>query len=126
MRIIRILAGLTAACLFPGGAAAGPTGDAERGAEVYRRCDGCHSLDSSRVGPAHRTVFGRTAGTLDGFIYSKALKASALVWNAETLDAWLANPGKFVPGSRMGYRLSDPQDRADVIEYLRSAGKPTQ
>lgn len=114
-----IAAGLTAGI---SSAAAGPMGDAARGADIYKRCGGCHSLDTSRVGPAHRTVYGRTAGTLDGYQYSAALKASGIVWNAETLDAWLTNPGKLVPGSRMGFRLSSAEDRADVIAYLRSVG----
>lgn len=95
--------------------------DAERGAQVYERCAGCHSLDRNRVGPAHRGVFGRKAGAAPGYRYSKALAASDIVWDVESLDRWLADPGGTVPGSRMGYRLSDPQDRADVIAFLRAA-----
>jgi len=96
--------------------------DTASGEAVYKRCAGCHSLDSNRVGPAHRTVFGREAGSLEGFQFSNALKNSGIVWNEETLDKWLANPGNFVPGSRMGYRLSNAKDRAAVIEFLRAAG----
>lgn len=96
--------------------------DAGSGEFVYKRCAGCHSLDSNRVGPAHRTVFGRKAGSVEGFRYSKALKDSGIVWNEETLDKWLKNPGKYIPGSRMGYRLSNAKDRAAVIEFLRATG----
>lgn len=104
------------------GAAIGPAaaGDVERGREVYARCAGCHSVDANRVGPKHRGVFGRRAGTVAEFEYSPALKASGVVWTAKTLDAWLADPGKFVPGSRMGYRLSNARDRQDVIAFLKS------
>ena len=97
--------------------------DAKRGAEVYERCAGCHSLDRNRVGPAHRGVFGRRAGSAASFRYSKALAESGVVWDEITLDLWLANPSRYIPGSRMGYRLSDPQDRADVIAFLRQAGQ---
>lgn len=95
-------------------------GDARRGQRVYEaRCIACHSLDVNRVGPKHSGVFGRRAGTVEGYSYSKAVKQSGVVWNHATLDTWLANPGQFIPGSKMGFRLSRPQDRADVIAYLK-------
>ena len=99
-----------------------PTGDPGRGAMVYEKCMGCHSLDANRVGPMHRGVFGRMAGGVDGYRYSNALRDSDVIWNEETLDAWLTDPGKFIRGSAMGFRLSDAQDRADVIAYLQSVG----
>lgn len=95
-------------------------GDTTRGAIVYERCQGCHSLDSNRVGPRHRGVHGRVAGTVEDYRYSPALRDAGHTWTDETLDAWLANPGGFVPGSRMGFRLSDPQDRVDVIAFLKA------
>lgn len=98
-------------------------GDAERGRKLYEdRCIGCHSLDVNRVGPRHRGVFGRRAGTIEGYRYSEALARSAVVWTDRTLDAWLTDPGKFIPGSRMGFRLSRPDDRADIIAYLKRNG----
>lgn len=99
-------------------------GDATRGETVYERCQGCHSLDSNRVGPMHRGVFGRAAGVVPDYRYSRALDESDVVWNADTLDKWLANPGGFIAGSRMGYRLSNPRDRADVIAYLERESCP--
>ncbi len=94
-------------------------GDARRGAEVYAsRCGGCHSVDADRVGPRHAGVFGRHAGAVEGFDYSAALKASAIVWDAKTLDLWLTDPESLVPGQRMGYSLGDAALRADVIAYL--------
>lgn len=95
-------------------------GDAARGAQLYEaRCGGCHGADANRVGPAHRGVFGRRAGTATGFDYSPALRASRLVWDARTLDAWLADPERTIPGQAMGYRVDDARDRADLIAYLR-------
>ncbi len=97
-----------------------PGGDTARGAQLYAsRCGGCHSVDANRIGPAHRGVFGRRAGTVTGFDYSPALRASRLVWDARTLDAWLADPESTIPGQSMGYRVDSERDRADLIAYLR-------
>jgi cytochrome c len=119
-RWLRLAAAAAAAAGL--GAAAGPAlagGDPVRGATVYERCEGCHSLDANRVGPMHRGVFGRTAGTVPDYAYSQALKDSGLIWDEETLDVWLQGPRAFVPGVRMTFQLTDPQDRADVIAYLK-------
>lgn len=98
-------------------------GDPVRGKDVYESyCGACHSIDADRVGPAHRGVFGRKPGKAPGFGYSPALKAAPFTWNEKTLDQWLQGPAKLVPGSRMGFTLSDPQKRADVIAYLRTQG----
>jgi cytochrome c len=100
--------------------AAAVAADAERGKALYEsRCIGCHSLDADRVGPRHRGVFGRRAGAVAGYAYSPALGNAALVWDRATLDRWLANPERLVPGQRMNYSVPEPEDRADLIEYLR-------
>lgn len=97
-------------------------GDAQRGGMLYdSRCGGCHSLDANRIGPAHRGVYGRRAGSVADFDYSSALRAAAFVWDARMLDAWLADPQALVPGQRMGYAVPDARDRADIIAYLRQA-----
>lgn len=94
-------------------------GDAARGQRLYEaRCIGCHSVDSNRVGPAHRGVFGRRAGALPNYDYSNAVKTSGLVWTAQNLDRWLSNPEALIPGQKMGYSVSDADDRADLIAYL--------
>ena len=101
-------------------AAAPPAGDASRGAEIYEsHCGACHSLDANRVGPKHRGVVGRKAGIVPGFNYTRALKSSGIVWTADALDRWLSGPAKMVPGTAMGFVLSSPQQRADVIAYLK-------
>lgn len=94
--------------------------DAVHGRELYdSRCGGCHSLDANRVGPAHRGVYGSRAGSAPNFNYSTAVKSSTVVWEERTLDAWLTNPQALIPGQRMNFRVALPQDRADIIAYLR-------
>jgi cytochrome c len=96
-------------------------GDAARGKELYEsRCTACHSLDHSRIGPAHRGVFGRRAGQVAGFDYSKALRSAHVTWTARSLDRWLTDPEAFLPGQKMGYSVADPRDRADIISFLAS------
>ena len=111
-----------AAALF---AAAVPASaaDAERGEQLYEGCQDCHSLDTNDVGPRHRGVFGRRAGSLPDYAYSEALKLSGIVWDEATLDKWLADPQAFVPGAKMFYHLADPTDRADVIAYLKERAR---
>lgn len=95
--------------------------DARRGEALYEaRCGGCHSVDANRVGPMHRGVFGRKAGAVPDFGYSAALKRSALVWREDTLDRWLADPEKTIPGQAMGVSVADARDRKDLIAFLKS------
>src|ERR1700750_1761040 len=65
-------------------------GDAKRGEVLYQRCEGCHSIDQNGVGPMHRGVVGRAAGTVAGYHYSPALKNAKVIWTEQTLDRWLA------------------------------------
>ena len=111
--------GLVLGAVLAGSASAQAAGDAGRGAAVYEaQCGACHAVAADRVGPRHAGVVGRRAGSVPGFAYSAALKASGIVWNAGTLDRWLADPEALVPGQAMGYSLADPALRADVIAYL--------
>ena len=98
-------------------------GDPERGAQVYEGCQDCHSLDKNDVGPRHRGVFGRKAGSLADFDYSPALSGAGFVWDEASLDNWLTDPQAFLPGVRMFYHLASAQDRADVIAFLRERAK---
>ena len=96
-------------------------GDSVRGRALYQsRCTGCHSLDHSRIGPAHRAVFDRLAASVPGFDYSPALKHSGVRWTAANLNRWLTNPEAFIPGQKMGYQVSDSVDRRDIIAFLAS------
>lgn len=105
-------------------APAGDVADTQRGKALYReRCMACHSLAYNGVGPAHKGVFGRRAGTAPGYDYSPALKASGLVWTAQNLDKWLSNPEALVPGQKMGFSVPDAEERAELINYLKSVSE---
>jgi cytochrome c len=100
-------------------------GNPDHGEHLYEtRCGGCHAVDTNRVGPLHRGVFGRRAGTAPGYAYSPALQRSGLTWDAATLDRWLSGPTRLVPGTRMGISVPASQDRQDIIAYLASLGRP--
>lgn len=100
-------------------------GDADRGAKIYERCIACHSLDRNRTGPKHCGLFGRTAGTLEGYRYSPAMRESGIVWSEATLDAFLESPRDVVPSTKMGYAgIKDAQERADLIAYLKRENEP--
>ena len=94
-------------------------GDAARGGTLYHACQACHSLDDNDLGPKHRGVVGRRAGSVADYSYSKALMTSGLTWDEATLDRWLTNPSALVPGTKMFFQMSDAQQRADVIAYLK-------
>ena len=114
------------AALAPAGAGAEEIGDVERGADLYTQCVGCHEVGEGardRIGPQLNGIFGRRAGAIEGYRYSPAMDrmgADGLTWTLETLDAYLENPRILVSGTRMSFRgMREPQDRADVLAYLR-------
>jgi cytochrome c len=94
-------------------------GDPGRGKVLYQACAACHSIDENDLGPRHRGVVGRRAGSVEDYAYSTALKNSGLTWDETTLDRWLINPSALVPGTKMFFQIGDAQSRADLIAYLR-------
>lgn len=113
---IATVAGLLASLTGPAWA----TGDPDQGQRLYQaRCGACHSLDKNRIGPMHRGVFGRPAGSVGAFAYSEALRMTDIVWTEATLDRWLSDPETLVAGQRMFFRLKSPSDRADIIAFLK-------
>lgn len=124
MRLVRLSSAIAAAAIaigFPAAVAA-PAGDAARGEALYSRCFACHSLETDRTGPRHCGLLGRRAGSVPGFDYSPAMRASGIVWTAQSLDRFLAAPLAVVPGTSMGYAgIASAQERADLIAYLRAA-----
>ena len=94
-------------------------GDVAHGKALYQGCTACHSIDDNDLGPRHRGVVGRRAGSVDDYAYSKALKNSGLTWDEGTLDRWLTNPSALVPGTKMFFKIDDAQARADIIAYLK-------
>jgi cytochrome c len=99
------------------------TGDAAKGEKVFAQCKACHVAEPNvnRVGPSLHGVVGRKAGTVAGFNYSNANKSSGVTWSEDVLFTYLEAPQKFMPGTRMAFAgLKKPQDRADVIAYLKT------
>lgn len=104
---------------------AGLTGDPEAGRRVFARCRSCHVLEEgvNRVGPSMYGIFGREAGSVEGFRYSEANANSGVTWTAETMFEYLENPREYIPGTIMAFPgLRDEQDRADVIAYMKANG----
>lgn len=128
MRAVRRLvtsAAMLAVIGYADSPARAAAGDTKHGEQVFRACLACHALEPGRhlTGPSLSDLFGRKAGTVPGFLrYSDALKRSGVVWNEETLDAWLKDPEKFIPGNDMAFPgIKDDKLRRDLIAYLRAA-----
>lgn len=102
-------------------------GDVQRGAKSFPQCAACHTLEPGRnlTGPSLANLFGRKAGTVSSFLrYSDALKRSSVVWDEKTLDAWLKDPDKFIPGNDMTFPgIKDDKARRELIAYLKAADK---
>ncbi|MGB4926522.1 MAG: c-type cytochrome [Giesbergeria sp.] len=96
-----------------------------RGQQVYARCAACHAIEGNRTGPQHCGLFGRRAGTAPGYEnYSKAMRASGFVWDEKSLNVFLKDPMKTVPGTAMGYAgVKDDGERADLIAWLKQASR---
>jgi cytochrome c oxidase assembly protein Cox11 len=96
--------------------------DAVHGKQLFgERCSACHALDSNKTGPMLAGVVGRKAGSVPGYHYSPALQAAGLVWSEDSLNQWLTDPKKFVPGARMPVRVLDSPSRRDLVAYLQQA-----
>ena len=106
-------------------AGAWAAGNPAKGEKLFKKCAACHSVapGKKKVGPSLHGVFGRAAGSAEGYRYSKAMTAygrSGVVWAPDTLDVYLKAPRKVVKGTRMSFPgLKKAQDRADVIAFLQ-------
>ncbi len=113
---------LAAAELLVPAAASAQQADGER---LFRqRCGACHSLESgqNRAGPYLSGVIGRTAGSVEGARYSAAMQEAGIVWEASSLDTFLAAPRQMVPGTSMTVGVPNADQRAAIIAYLEGAG----
>ncbi|HEU5256303.1 MAG TPA: cytochrome c family protein [Vicinamibacterales bacterium] len=102
--------------------------DVEKGKALFEQCAACHSLDATGDydGPTLKGVIGRKAGSLEDYRYSAAMKRSDVVWDAATVDKYVADPQAFIPGNRMAFAgISDKTQREDLIAFLAVATKDT-
>ncbi len=102
------------------------TADAAKGEAVFKKCAACHNADpggANALGPALFGTMGKPIAGHPGFPYSDALKGVGGTWDWDKMSAWLANPKKFAPGTKMTFAgLGNPQDRADLMLFLNSRG----
>ncbi len=125
-KFLKLATAATLALLIPV-ASASAEGDAAKGEKVFKKCAACHAIGEgakNKVGPQLNAVVGRTAGSVDGFKYSKAMVEAGeggVVWDDETLHSYLEKPRDFIKGNRMSFAgLKKEDDRADVIAYLKT------
>lgn len=127
--IVALLAVVASACSDPYAevrAALSP-GDRERfdrGARAAASCAACHDFvgRAAKIGPPLEAIEGRRAGSVPGFGYSEAMRSSNLIWDARTLDAFLADPQRVVPGNRMvAPGVHDPGMRRDLVFFALRA-----
>lgn len=113
------LAVLPAALLLPVASVSFPP-DSNHGRQLFdKRCTGCHDLDRTKSAPPLRAIFGRASARDPAYPYSDALKHAHVTWDAATLDKWLADPDRLIPGNDMSFRLDDPAERAAIISWLK-------
>ncbi|MEQ1725207.1 MAG: cytochrome c family protein [Sphingopyxis sp.] len=98
------------------------TGDAAKGRTLFNQCRTCHSdvAGTNGIGPSLHGVIGRTAGSVPGYAYSPANKASHRTWDRAALFTYLESPMRSIPGTKMTFLMANPQQRADVIAYLET------
>ena len=122
-----LLGTATAAVLAAGTGSAAGAGDPVQGAQAFRNCAACHSIEARQnmTGPTLAGVFGRKAGSLASFHrYSDALKRSSVVWDEQSLDAWIANPAAFIPGNEMAFPgIPDARARSNLVAFLKAASE---
>ena len=123
-RMMSGIAAVLAVGLFAGSAMA--EGDVKKGEKVFKRCKACHKVEDGKngIGPHMFGIMNRKVAAVEGFKYSKGMMAYAEtkpVWDAATLDAFLAKPKKEVKGTKMAFAgLKKEKQRADLIAYLET------
>ena len=111
------------------GATPAGAGDPAAGHLIFRKCQACHSMEPGKniLGPSLAGIIGRKAGSEAGYSYSSAMKQANIVWDAKSLDAYLSDPQKFVPGNKMPFPgLKTDHDRADIIAYFVASAAGSQ
>lgn len=129
MKVLATMTLLLLATAAPPGAIAADA-NVENGEEVFKKCRACHDVGptaKNKVGPILNGLFGRKAGTIEGFNYSDANRKAGetgWVWTDDVMMKYLENPREAMPGNRMAFvGLKDEQDRKDIIAYLKTFSK---
>ncbi len=121
-RLTKAAALVLATCVMASPALA--DGDVKKGAKVFKKCKACHVVDEkkNKVGPHLVGLFGRKAGTVEGYKYSKAMIEHGVEWNEETLAEYLAAPKKVVKKTKMAFGgVKKEKQLVNLIAYLKEA-----
>jgi cytochrome c len=101
--------------------------DVAAGQAIFARCKICHTVEAggrSGVGPNLHGIFGRKAGSLDGFTYSEAMKNSGITWDDDTIRQYLNDPKNFIPGNKMAFPgIKDEIELSNLLAYLHEAAQ---
>ncbi|MEW7008595.1 MULTISPECIES: c-type cytochrome [unclassified Lentilitoribacter] len=125
MRIIAI----TTSILLALSVSAFAEGDVKKGKKVFKKCAACHALEEgkNKVGPSLYGILDRPAGTVEGFKYSKVVLESGIIWDDESLRAYITKPKKFLKGTKMAFAgLKKEKDLNNLMAYLIENTKPAE
>jgi len=99
--------------------------DPTAGEKVFARCKICHTVQAggpNSVGPHLHGVFGRKAGSAEGFSYSAAMKESGIAWDDETMTKYLRDPRGAIPGNKMAFPgIKNDEEMTNLLAYLHQA-----
>ncbi len=110
------------AVLLSIGAGTALAGDSAAGKKVFNKCKACHAIGKNKIGPDLTGLIGRPAASIEGYKYSKAMKASGITWTEENLAQFLTKPKKFVPKTKMSFGgLKKEKQIEDLLAYLKEA-----
>jgi cytochrome c len=122
----RLVFGVVVAALSVVMSTVAPAADVENGKSVWNKCRACHQVGENAknmVGPVLNGLFGRKAGTIEGYTYSESNKNSGIVWDEATFREYIKNPKAKIPSTKMVFAgLNDEQDIDDLIAYLKQFG----